>query len=504
MPVTSATINVSSKFTDPGTLDSHTAVWNWGDGTTSVGTVTEANGSGSVTDSHTYTKAGVYTVTLTVTDDDGGSDQSLFQYVVVYDPNGGFVTGGGWIDSPAGAYVADPAMTGKANFGFVSKYQKGATVPTGDTEFQFKAGNLNFKSRNYEWLVISGGSRAQYKGSGTINGGGDYGFLLTATDGQASGGGGNDKFRIKIWNKATGAVVYDNQPLAGDDATPTTALQGGSIVIHSKLQALGGATVGGTNSGQLSDASLQTIVSEAAAQWAKTGLSPESLDALGNVQVLVTDLPDDVLAVEGGGIIWIDQDAAGYGWFIDATPGDDSEFAPGADSPAKGRMDLLSAVMHEMGHLLGYGHDDGDDLMGESLAVGVRHGIGEDHHAEADSVDALASEIVADSASTAASTALLVNETVVEGATQAASYGPTQTVAVVLDAGAEEGSTRANRPSLGRKSLVALAKRTARRDRVHRIVARLLENNQGVSSVHDLALQLVQFKGRGLGHGEQS
>ena len=66
--------------------------------------------------------------------------------MVVYDPNAGFVTGGGWIQSPAGAHAADPALTGKANFGFVAKYQKGANVPNGNTEFQFQAGNLNFKA----------------------------------------------------------------------------------------------------------------------------------------------------------------------------------------------------------------------------------------------------------------------------------------------------------------------------------------------------------------------
>jgi hypothetical protein len=118
-----------------------------------------------------------------------------------------------------------------ATFGFVSKYQKGSSVPTGNTEFQFHAGGLNFKSTSYEWLVVSG-AKAQYKGVGTINGAGSYGFILTAVDGQSNGGGGIDKFRIKIWDRTTGAVVYDNQMGAADDATPSTAIASGSIVIH--------------------------------------------------------------------------------------------------------------------------------------------------------------------------------------------------------------------------------------------------------------------------------
>lgn len=151
--------------------------------------------------------------------------------IAVYYPTAGFVTGGGWIMSPAGAWTADLDLTGKANFGFVSKYEKGKTAPTGNTEFQFQVANLNFKSTVYEWLVVSG-ARAQYKGSGTINGTGQYGFLLTAIDGQINGGTGTDKFRIKIWDKSTSNVVYDNQIGAVDNADPTTVLGGGQIVIQ--------------------------------------------------------------------------------------------------------------------------------------------------------------------------------------------------------------------------------------------------------------------------------
>ena len=149
----------------------------------------------------------------------------------VYDPSAGFVTGGGWINSPAGAYRDNTSLTGKANFGFVSKYTNGRTIPTGNTEFQFQTAGFNFSSTVYEWLVVSG-AMAQYKGSGTINGSGDYGFLLSAVDGAISGGGGTDKFRIKVWNKTTGAVIYDNNYGASDTSTPTTVLGGGSIVIH--------------------------------------------------------------------------------------------------------------------------------------------------------------------------------------------------------------------------------------------------------------------------------
>ena len=120
-------------------------------------------------------------------------------------------------------------------FGFVSKYKKGTSVAIGQTEFQFRAGLLYFHSSSYQWLVVAG-SRAQFKGNGTINSEGNYGFMLTAIDGQINGGGGSDRFRIKIWDVGAGIIVYDNQA-GSDDAAELddlTILHGGSIVIHKK------------------------------------------------------------------------------------------------------------------------------------------------------------------------------------------------------------------------------------------------------------------------------
>jgi hypothetical protein len=153
--------------------------------------------------------------------------------VVFYDASGSFVTGGGTIIVAAGSYTANPALSGQANFGFVSKYQKGATVPDGETEFQFQVASFNFHSVDYQWLVVSG-AKAQYKGTGTINGVAGYSFMLTATDSAISGGGTVDGFRIKIWNTLTNAVVFDNKMGNSDDfaASPTQPIASGNIVIH--------------------------------------------------------------------------------------------------------------------------------------------------------------------------------------------------------------------------------------------------------------------------------
>ncbi|MBI2595273.1 hypothetical protein HYW46_00885 [Candidatus Daviesbacteria bacterium] len=219
-------VNLQASFTDSNSSDTHTCDINWDDGSNSQGVVVESKSSCGA--SHSFGSAGVYTINTTLTDSQGAADAKSVM-VVVYDPSAGFVTGGGWLNSPAGAYTADLGLAGVANFGFVAKYQKGTNLPTGQTEFQFKVAGFNFHSDSYEWLVVAG-SKAQYKGSGSVNGVSGYNFLLTATDGETKDN--PDKFRIKITKGSQ--VVYDNALGASDDidsANPQE-LGGGSIIIH--------------------------------------------------------------------------------------------------------------------------------------------------------------------------------------------------------------------------------------------------------------------------------
>ncbi|MEA2057271.1 MAG: PKD domain-containing protein, partial [Actinomycetota bacterium] len=220
-------ISLDGEFDDPNWLDEHALTIEWGDGTSD--TVNEV--ASPFTIGHTYTEPGVYRVDATVADDEGGTDTAEYAYVVVYDPLGGFATGAGTVESPPGAYVPDPALTGNASFGFVSKYKKGATTPSGMTEFEFTAGDLAFWSRTFDWLVIAG-PRAQFKGAGTINGLGDFGFMVTGVDANLTESTDVDLFRIKIWDRVTGGIVYDNLLDADDDADPTTEIISGDIVIH--------------------------------------------------------------------------------------------------------------------------------------------------------------------------------------------------------------------------------------------------------------------------------
>ena len=89
--------------------------------------------------------------------------------MTIVDPAAGFVTGGGWIESPEGALISEPSETGKASFGFVSKYKKGASIPTGSTKFTFMSPKFSFHSSDYEWLVVTGNDCAKYKVSSLSN-----------------------------------------------------------------------------------------------------------------------------------------------------------------------------------------------------------------------------------------------------------------------------------------------------------------------------------------------
>jgi len=146
--------------------------------------------------------------------------------------DGGWIYDGKWNDTDdtgvLGKYIVEYSgcLAGKATFGFISKYQKGATTPSGNTEFQFHAADFNFHSSSYEWLVVTGGNYARFKGTGTLNGEGEYRFMIWAGD--ETGSEGADTFRIKIWTEEVPGVeviIYDNGM--------NQAISGGNILVHS-------------------------------------------------------------------------------------------------------------------------------------------------------------------------------------------------------------------------------------------------------------------------------
>ena len=219
------TITLNSSFTDACACGPYTAEITWGDGLPP----TPVNVTGtSLTSLHKYAAAGTYSIKVKVS---RGSTfgTNTFSPVVVFDAGAGFLTGGGWFNSPLGAFPASPSFTGKVQFETSIKYENGASTPTGMTKVSLPG--MSFTASRFSWLSVMG-TKVQAGGTGTINGAGSYGFLLTGIDGKLDGKMQPDKLRVKIWNQSTGQIIYDNQMSAVNDASPVLVLGGGNITIH--------------------------------------------------------------------------------------------------------------------------------------------------------------------------------------------------------------------------------------------------------------------------------
>jgi parallel beta-helix repeat protein len=153
-----------------------------------------------------------------------------------------------------------------------------------------------------------------------------------------------------------------------------------------QLQAGGGPRTIGPQSDSLSQAAMDATVRAALTRLAGAGVSGATLDRLAAVHFAVGDLVGSQLAESflTTSLVFVDRYAAGHGWFVDATPLQDEEFTAAAGgvlsalpgTPAAGREDLLSAVLHEMWHLAFLqgpeARSSGATLTGDELADGAR------------------------------------------------------------------------------------------------------------------------------------
>jgi hypothetical protein len=235
-------VPVEAGFTDPGN-DTHECTVRWDDGTTDGYAAT----AHSCDRSHVFANAGMYTLNVTVTDDDGASDSAEVM-VVVYDPDAGWVNADGSITSPAGALTSQPAAAGESWFTLAAHYYKpNDTVPVGTakswlpgTDFRFDAGD-----RGLEWLVVTPDGKIAAKGTGRLQGSNaPHGIVMYGYDGCADGRTtgcqpGPDSYRVVVWPLAAGTYpttgnLYDNKAGARYDvdvALPQP-LRSGIVTIH--------------------------------------------------------------------------------------------------------------------------------------------------------------------------------------------------------------------------------------------------------------------------------
>jgi hypothetical protein len=167
---------------------------------------------------------GVHSICFRGTDFADNISASQCVLFAVYDPTGGFATGGGNINSPAGADSANPSGSGQASFAFNAKYlPNNPNVPSGDFQFTYPAGNISFKGTSYDFLVVTNGNRAQMQGTGTLNGTTVCKFSIDSYN--ASFLPGNvDALGVTIFN--CGSTTGNRYNL------PTAPIAHGSIKIH--------------------------------------------------------------------------------------------------------------------------------------------------------------------------------------------------------------------------------------------------------------------------------
>lgn len=187
-PRAGALLSFHAAFKDADLRDTHTAVWSWGDGGKTAGTVSEKNGAGSVSGQHAYRAAGIYTVRLTVTDS-GGKSSTVQRTVVVCASGAAMIAGEGSFTSPRDASKQAAPRAGIAQFAFLSEGK-------GKVAVQFDVAGLAFRSTAVTSVTL-GEARLQFGGTGTVNGREGYRFTLAASEGTRADAG-KHRFGIRI------------------------------------------------------------------------------------------------------------------------------------------------------------------------------------------------------------------------------------------------------------------------------------------------------------------
>ncbi len=176
---------------------------------------------------------------------------------------------------------------------------------------------------------------------------------------------GNGKSTVGVFDVFTGTwyIKFTNTPGAPDiapfqygGATTWEAFAGAwQLQAGQRLQ----ADFAGDGQSSLDNATLQTAVSAALSRLKAAGVNSSLVRQLASVQFEISNsLPPDTLALSfvGADLVEVSATAAGRGWFTDASASSDAEYVNGTaqpNTPAATGMDLLTTVLHEMGHFNG-------------------------------------------------------------------------------------------------------------------------------------------------------
>lgn len=186
-----------------------------------------------------FEHAGMYTVKVSVTDDDDGTGTDEVM-IVVFDPNEGSAGIAGDTATPRGALVSDPTAAGETNVYFNAQYPLGGGLPVhldpeGQTLAWVDGTTFRLELDAMQWLVITQDGKVAARGTGRVSNQPGYTWVLYGYDycnGSTNPGCQNttiDRLRMVIWETATNRKVYDHSPGSSEydvdriEPTPMTA-----------------------------------------------------------------------------------------------------------------------------------------------------------------------------------------------------------------------------------------------------------------------------------------
>ncbi len=173
-------------------------------------------------------EAGSYTLTIEASDVAGNRVREQYAFTVDYRPC--TINGAGLLPSPAGADPSRPSLSGRATVHLLAVTGRGASSPQVQLNLKWPEAGLSLRSTSCSAVTVRG-NLAQIRGMAAIGNEGGYCFLVSALD-NGPGSDAQDEMRVRVWESASGRIVYDNQPGAADTDRPLPKLQAGDVLIN--------------------------------------------------------------------------------------------------------------------------------------------------------------------------------------------------------------------------------------------------------------------------------